>query len=312
MTALAALLGSAVLATACQVVTGTGMTPVVWQQDAYLGDNVALPIASNAVPSFNIDDSGSGSPGTNVFRISKENVWVRLQVAPNAFRWVPVDAVIETSVARSSAWASAYPGAWMAIVVFRIPTDLAITVFPAEVPLQVAVDGIVGSILTSRLTILGPGGTPSTFNPSLSDLENPPMLRLRARVGEGAFAESCQIGAIQFDLSYSSAVSDPQAYVNSEAFRGTATLAVTGSGTARVVLVAPDGFWIQDVDDWGGSNDVAGSGPMLDIAFTKNAPFDASDFQINNLQVAEPDGTICVSQPDQESTSAFQLTVIRG
>jgi hypothetical protein len=293
---------------ACQVTSG--INPLVWNQDAHLGETVAMPFASNGIYQYPLvpDESGSGTPGLNVSRVSKENVTVRLKVNSTTYVEVAPDAVIESSASRSSEYASLFPGTWMTMVVFTVPANLPITP-PKTVGVSVKVDGINdvwpgGSISIADGTI----GTPTNFYAPLDQLENPPMLRVRSRTGTGKFPTDCVIGSIQFDLAYPSSVADPAAYVNSEAYLAMVRAYPTGSGTARVVLVSPDGFTLPDPD----GNGVSGTGPIIDIAFTKNAPFAVTDFHLNNLVVTNTDGSTCVNQPNQDSTAAFQLNVIRG
>jgi hypothetical protein len=301
-------LALAACAAACEPSGGGGVRAIVWQRNAQLGDSVAVPISSNALPALNFDDpSPSSGIGTNVSGLSKDNVRVALTDSVGV-TYVTPDAVIEASAARPSSYASTWPGAWMAIVVFTVPSSLVLPSYPAAVSVDFYIGGVLDAFTTNTVWVTGSAGGATTFAPPLSQLENPPLLRLRAQVGTNKFSTSCQIGSIQFDLMYSSAVSNPKAFVNSEAFRGTVSLWPTGSGSARVILVAPDGFALRDSDH----NGIGGMGPLIDISFTKVAPFDASHFSINNLVVTKPDGTLCLNQANQTSTQAFQLIVVGG
>jgi hypothetical protein len=293
---------------ACQVTQG--VNPLIWNQTALLGESVSMPFASNGIDYYPLvpDESGSGVPGLNVTRISRDNVRVRLQVASQTFVDVVPDAVIEASASRSSSYANeSFPGTWMGMVVFTLPANLPVTP-PKTVPVQVKIDGTLVPWVAGSVYVTGTGGSPTAFFAPLEELENPPMLRVRARAGANKFPTDCNIGSIQFDLRYPSSVESPKAYVNSDAFLSVVRAYQTGSGVARVVLVSPDGFTLPDAD----GNGVSGGGPIIDIAFTKNASFAVGDFHLDNLVVTRVDGTTCVNQAAQESTASFQLNVIRG
>jgi hypothetical protein len=294
----------------CQYSTTSGQTPVVWNQKVRIGDSVAFGISSNGLGLT--DDPALGSwgsrPGANPSRLSKDNVKVRLTPPTGPVQDVSPVAVIEVSTSRLSPINLTFPGTWVAIVVFNVPAGLPESGFPYSVPLRIVLDGTVLIDRAVSIQVTGIGGAPTQFFPSLEDLENPPMLRLRANVAADAFPEECLVGSIQFDLSYSSAVAEPLVAANSEAFRSSVTAVQGAPGVVRIVLVDPDGFLVNDLD----GNGRGGSGPMIDVAWSRLAQFDESHFTMSNLVVTTPDGAICVDQSGQDSTQSFHSAVTRG
>jgi hypothetical protein len=233
---------------------------------------------------------------------------------------------------------------------FDLPLDLSCSGgFPCIATIDVVYQG-AGSLRRGTVSILGPqeivGGMikrgsptqfPFGFNGASTprsldqDLEARRTLRLRAVAAVGPApgfdtSETSQpIGAVELVLRHSNCVGSFTPHGATEATNATVVFGTpedAGSGYKRVrlVLLEPNGFWLESPE--GGAPDAAGQGPILDIAFNAlTTPPVCSGvtpeqwFELEDLHVTGLDGQTLIDRraasPD-DSQSYFHIRLITG
>jgi len=299
-----------------------GGTPQIWPERAYLGGTITVPVDTNSMVLFPLLETFEQG------NLSIDNVWLRLNDADG----VPVDliprAVITTGPGPSAESGAVLPGATVTIAVLDLPrTDDTRGNFDfPSYPFDTTISIIWGLdppfIPSSTLRILGPHNDieakgPRDFLPFYGSvlptegLAPRPALRLRAHGVTDCVPPSLTfpggtIGGVQFEIEYPTArVTQPDPIPASQAARATATASVLSTGAterARIVLIAPDGFTQPDAIGCR-----RGTGPFLDIAFTKLDTFDEGHFTIYDLYVTGVDGTPVLDERGNDSTAYFEL-----
>ena len=271
---------------------------IVFPGEAYLGGTVALVLAANYAPIFELDhyDLHAGNVEVRVFYGEGQN----------DYETVLPRTVFDVNLSPSSRAALNAPGAYSTIVVFDLPTALGehFTEYPqSDVRINVnQIGGGGGSF--GFVNVLGeqaPGFGEQTFlglgfdsdptswgNDGMRPIEEgllpQTMVRLRAvhddaipaakKPGFGA-VRGQQIGAIEFwVMYYRYCMENLRAYPNSEAAGATVILGPPGYtpywGFQKVVLVDPNGFTLDKPTGSAAPLNAAGEGPFLDLAFDWN------------------------------------------
>lgn len=284
--------------------------PAAYPQRAYATETVAVTIGTNYP---NIWEP------VKAFDASVENVAIELEeVTTGLTVAAPVRSVISSQADPSTPWAEQFGSTEIQIVVFDVPTPLPFSSYPTDVYVRVLRAGTGGApfygngdnALFAKLEILGdPGNDPTDdieptayWPPAILD-QLAPLPGLRLRADPSGFDPTWTIGSVQFDITYPAAdLSNPRAYAKGEATGGLAYAAERNPGAARVLLVHPSGFSLEDATGEG----VRGGGPFLDLAFDKIRGFGAQSFMITDLIVTDPDGVPLIDHPG-DSLSYFQL-----
>jgi hypothetical protein len=294
---------------ACRQV-GLGGEPVLWPNRARLGDTLALAVDSNYVPVF--------EELYERYNLSKDNVSIQVSVGSTVVASVVPRAVFDGFSTPTGLAGPAKPGAYISVVVFDLPTSMALTL-PATTTVDLLIDGVkpVPAVATT-LDITGTGGSPISFQESSrpEDLQPRPMLRLRGvsdPTGQNGFNPAWVIAGMEFTLEFpTTAVTSPDPFPATEAYRsGVVVGPQTVPGQVQIVLSNPAGFSLPEVPLSTGAKR-AGEGPILDIVFTKlpGQAFQPNQFRIKGLRVTDRDGVRLTPNvgPDTDMTQFFTLT----
>jgi hypothetical protein len=311
------LLGPGLLSLAACQRQGSGGRPIAWPSRAYVGETVAVAIDSNEIPILELAERHNASPGNVIMRL------INLDDPGNPVE-IPPRAVIAGGAGRVTHWAEARPGTEVTVAIFDLPDMLGFpTGFPATVEIHTLIDGVIlGNLPAARLTVLGSaaeGTGPLEFYPTPAlvpggvlleeSLAPRPAIRLRALQGtplDLTWDENdTAIGGLEFEIVYPPSVASPDPIPAAEAERGTTLVRPVAEGRAHVLLVDPRGF--QLVETGLGPGNPIGTGPFLDVAFDKSAPFAASEFEIRNLYVTDLDGNVLLDDRGNDSTTFFHV-----
>lgn len=254
------------------------------------------------------------------FDLSTENLTLRLEEVGQPANFIEIDprAVVSATADAATELERNHPGTELQIAVFDVPDGsqvaLPFSAYPASirvVPLREGIplnEGTTSSFAVFELEAATGGQATPFWPPSgLQELEPLPSLRLRPLwydAGGLRFEPTWTIGSIQFDLGYPVAVQNPKAIAKGRASGGTALARPIGSQTARVLVVAPDGFQLPPTAGSG-----LGLGPLIDVVFDKTGAFDESGFTLTNLVVTDPDGNPLVEEPGD--ASAYFTMIVR-
>ncbi|CAG0987096.1 hypothetical protein MYXO_02189 [Myxococcaceae bacterium] len=304
--------------------------PVIFPSEARLGApacspckgaTVALAVDANYAP-LSDDQEDHGAWSESVAGTVASNVTLQLEDPGGAWT-VPlaVRGVFSSRTNSGSQVAAGFPGAELSVAVFDLPNETQIPValtYPAAVRVRASISGSPVLPRVATLTLLGAGASPATLWPEPgSDLVSRPAVRLRPLKGEGGFAAGAaapRIGGLEFEIEYPPTLGSPSAFPATEAAFATALVGPGSvSGRARVVIVDPKGFQLDDP----GNADRAGEGPLVDIVFgTKTGAFASSQFKIWNLFVTDVNGNVVLDRRSPplgpDSTSAFVVTAVRN
>ncbi len=297
----AALALTALASAACT----TGGIPILAPGEAKLGATALVFVDTNGIPNGDLYEH---------YDLSRDNVTLGIEDAAGVQVFAP-RAVVGFQDLRT---AETVPndilkgaGRQIFAAVFDIPESLTFPSFPATTAVRVMRNGIELWEPARRppLTITGPGGTATSFLGGLELHEPQPQLRLRAQgPSAGAFDDTWLIGSLSFRLVYPAALSNPQAHPTAEATSALAMVDPIDATSARVLLVEPSGFALRETDF---SNSAIGTGPFLDVVFTKTGPFETGEFAIEDLVATDRDGNELLREPG-DATALFQLLAVRN
>jgi len=292
--------------------------PSLWPDRAYLGETIAMPITTNNLPGFPFFEPLEQHDATT------SNVQLRIKDADGIDVDFTPRAVLTGAPGAATEVGPTGGGATVTFALLDLPettypsANFDFSSYPVDRQVTIIYDGVAGAAAT--LSILGPETDTRAKGPKFFQdfatglpldqaLTPRPVLRLRAHGPTSCSSPklplpSGTIGGMEFEIEYPSVVSNPDPIPTAEAGRATATATVIATGRARVLLLDPDGFQLPDATGCS-----SGTGPFLDIAFTKSDEFAAGDFTIRNLYVTDVDGVPIVDDRGSGSTEYFDLIV---
>lgn len=301
------LLGLVMASIGCGETPGGYPLPVAFPNAALLGQTMAIAIDGNAMEGFDIA----------LTDLAADTIEIEINDDTGIVSITPRAVFYGGASDLRSPYSAARPGAWIAIVLFDLPTTLQYASYPPQPDPSIRIKhhgvNLIGR--EPSIKIMGTGGTPHTFYPTglfapgepfEKTLEPDPALRIRTRKDQGAFAwtepggELTPIGSIQLDVLYPACVSSPDAYGGGEATRATVLENDDGSGRVKIMLIDPEGFTLPPPE---AGSDRAGRGPVLEVAFDKSCAFVAGEFDVENLLVTDTFGNVLIDERGSQSSS---------
>ena len=307
---------------------GADLRPAVFPSEARLGSTVALTLDGNQIEKSEHLDRND---------VSRENVRIWIEDASYTLVEIsPIRSVFYGGTQMLGSYEENRPGAWVAVALFDLPGDLGFSSYdpPPERQLIVEFNGDPNDTSATFIKITGEGGSPQQFfpvdqslitvpyaTPIESALEPHPTLRIRADANAGAFkwqdgnGDLIPIGAIEMVVAYPSCVSNPKAQATSDAHRATVLLD-DAAGTAKLLLLDPTGFTLPKTPKQNAAapgHSFRGGGPIIEVAFDKSCAFDASQFDITSLLVADTMGDVLLDERQEPSSlQHFALYTLVG
>lgn len=306
--------------TACS--PGTPTVPTVWPDRAYLGETIAIPVDTNNLPFF------PNAEAEEQHDVSVDTVTFEMTDANGDPAVLFPRSVITAGPSGAADSGKIVPAITVTIALIDLPTiaenpNFDYPEYPVlDVPIKIIHPGDPSNEVV-KVTILGPeteGKGSRQFaqiwgsGQELEDALSPrPSLRLRAHGptdcgGSERFFTNGKISGVEFEIEYdTNRVTDPDPIPTANAGRATATASVISTQgaieRARVLILDPDGFNLPDA-----GNCKRGTGPFLDIAFTKVSEFSVGDFQIYDLYVTKFNGQPMIDdRGGNVSTDYFEL-----
>jgi len=326
------------LSVACQPGPGgVGFEVAIFPGEGRLGSSAAMMVDSNYFPWNDYLERYDVEPDRVLVVVDPDGP------GPIGAASASVRAVFPFQLAHSSVRSKTNKGEWGSMVLFDLPTTAPASWNPLGFPINQALisayyDSVAPENYISGGTfrIVNTGGSPwrppdPGYTPLERTFETRSLLRLRAvhldeltGLPSEGFQDGWEVGAIEVEVQYPLCLKPPNAYSNSEAANATVILGPGGpadypdfQGTVKVVMVDPKGFFVKKpADPYGVLPNVAGQGPILDVAFDRYANpglvcnhLNADLFKVRKLYVTDKNGEMKIDRRSGNTDSSDLLTM---